>query len=414
MKLKKYIEEKTSEWVGYQRPAVDWMVTEKGNSNSRLERTMHDFPAFGEVVRQIPRPLSRREVFHCYEHDLYKGFVATLLWERLRQEPFHIHHLFPFLVEPVDNVRARLKEIQNHLRLGDISIAELFAACESSSKLQLAEKVNYKIFTQAMDYLAMGGCKIEHPLMYNPRMRDVHCALLLEEEGTAQPFYDTDGDRVSIGENSSEAVCYEDYCKRIGDIALWAGSGNPEILVDWMNYSDEGMMTYPIAKEIIAMHRKKLCGSQASSQNVISLSEFIGQGLRYIGDEDSFFANYASNLYMESEADRQLMMQLLRDNDLVKNRTHYASYNYKNKGCNKENPFSISALWEDHFKLEMAIADFVVFWGTTEETHRELLSSGMSHIGAKWIESLTYSVYRDGKRTIEQYFFKLTTLSDLQ
>jgi len=413
MKLKKYIEEKTSEWVGYQRPAVDWMVTEKGNSNSRLERTMHDFPEFGEVVRQIPRPLSRRDVFHCYEHDLYKGFVATLLWERLRQEPFHIHHLFPFLVEPVDNVQAKLKEIQNHLRLGDISIAELFAACESSSKLQLAEKVNYKLFTQAMDYLAMGGCKIEHPLMYNPRMRDVHCALLLEDMGTAQPFYDIDGNRVAIGENSSEAECYEDFCQRIGDIALWAGSGNPEFLVDWMNYSDEGMMTYPIAKEIIAMHRKKLSGSLTSSQNVISLSDFIGQGLRCVGDEDSFFPNYASNLYMESEVDRQLMMQLLRDNDLVKNRTHYASYSYKNKGCNKENPFSISALWEDHFKLEMAIADYVVFWCTTEETHRELLSSGMSHIGAKWIESLTYSVYRDGKRAIEQYYFELVTQSDL-
>ena len=413
MKLKKYIEEKTSEWVGYQRPAVDWMVTEKGNSNSRLGRTMHDFPEFGEVVRQIPRPLSRREVFQCYEHDLYKGFVATLLWERLRQEPFHVHHLFPFLVEPVDNVRARLKEIQNHLRLGDISIAELFAACESSSKLQLAEKVNYKLFTQAMDYLAMGGCKIEHPLMYNPRMRDVHCALLLEDMGTAQPFYDIDGDRVAIGENSSEAECYEDYCQRIGDISLWAGSGNPEILVDWMNYSDEGMMTYPIAKEIIAMHRKKLSGSRASSQNVISLSEFIGQGLRCVGDEDSFFANYASNLYMESEADRQQMMQILRDNDLVNSRTYYASYNYKNKGCNKENPFSISALWDDHFTLEMAIADYVIFWCTTEETHRELLCSGMSHIGAKWIESLTYSVYRNGKRAIEQYFFELVAQSDL-
>ena len=109
MKLKQYLGEKASEWVGYQRPAVDWMVTDKGNSNNRLERTMHDFPAFGEVVKQIPRPLSRREVFQCYEHDLYEGFVATLLWERFRQEPLHIHHLFPFLVEPVDNLRAKLK-----------------------------------------------------------------------------------------------------------------------------------------------------------------------------------------------------------------------------------------------------------------------------------------------------------------
>ena len=49
MSLRNYLEEKAPEWVGYQRPAVDWMITEKGKPNSRLERTMHDFPEFAEV-----------------------------------------------------------------------------------------------------------------------------------------------------------------------------------------------------------------------------------------------------------------------------------------------------------------------------------------------------------------------------
>ena len=80
--LKDYLESKASEWVGYNRPAVDWMITERGNRNNRLVRTMHDFPQFGEVVKQIPRPLTRQDVYDCYEEDLYKGFIATLLWNR--------------------------------------------------------------------------------------------------------------------------------------------------------------------------------------------------------------------------------------------------------------------------------------------------------------------------------------------
>ncbi len=60
--LKDYLESKASEWVGHNRPAVDWMITERGNRNNRLVRTMHDFPQFGEVVKRIPRPLSRQRV----------------------------------------------------------------------------------------------------------------------------------------------------------------------------------------------------------------------------------------------------------------------------------------------------------------------------------------------------------------
>ena len=107
MTLRRFIEEKESDWVGYHRPAVDWMVTLKGRSNDRLKRTMHDFPQFAEAVKQIPRPLSRQMVFDCYKEDLYKGYVATLLWENFRQDPFPIHHYLPFLATPPDEVRER-------------------------------------------------------------------------------------------------------------------------------------------------------------------------------------------------------------------------------------------------------------------------------------------------------------------
>lgn len=414
MKLKKYLEEKASEWVGYQRPAVDWMITEKGKPNSRLERTMHDFPEFAKVVKQIPRPLSRRDVFTCYEEDLYKGFVATLLWNRLRQDPFNVFHLFPFLVEPAENVRAKLKEIQEHLHQGDKTFSELFNACESPSQLQIAEKVNSIIFTSALDHLAMTGCNNTHPLMYNPRMRNVHCALLLEEEGTSQPFYNIEGDRVTVGENSSEAECYEDYCKRLGDLGLWAESGNPEFLVDWMNYSDEGRVTYPIAKEVIISFYKRLNKNYEPSYCALSLAEFEKKGFQCVGNKDAYLADYAANLYMEDENDRQQMLQLLKDNNLVENREQYNVYSHKNKGCCIEHPFTFNAPWDDHFRFEEAIADFVIFWSSTEETHHELTKITMHHRCSKWIESPTYSVYRQGKRTTESFYFDLTKLFNQQ
>lgn len=414
MTLRNYLEEKAPEWVVYQRPAVDWMITEKGKSNSRLERTMHDFPEFAEVVNQIPRPLSRQDVFKCYEEDLYKGFVATLLLGRLRQEPFNVFHLFPFLVEPAENVRAKLKEIQNHLHQGNITLSELFIACESPLQLQIAEKVNSKIFTSALDHLAMTGCNITHPLIYNPRMRDVHCALLLEDEGSSQPFYNIEGDKVTIGDNSSEAECYEDYCKRLGDLDLWAGSGNPEFLVDWMNYSDEGRVTYPIAKQVIASFRKRLNKSYDPSYSALSLAEFVKQGSQGVGNKDVYLADYATNAYMENDTDRQQMLQLLKDNNLVENRDQYKEYSRKNKGCSIENPFLFNAPWEGRSRFEGAIADFIIFWSSTEETHRELTNVTMHPRSSKWIESLTYCVYRNGKRATESYYFDLTQLFNQQ
>ena len=410
MKLRKYLEGKTSEWIGYNRPAVDWMVTEKGNPNKRLKRTMHDFPKFAEVVEQIPRPLSRQDVFNCYKEDLYKGFVATLLWDKFRQEPFPIYLYLPFLVEPVDAVRAKLKEMQKHIVSGDMSLSELFTACESPSQLQLANRINPSVFTMALDFLAADSCNIVHPLMFNARLMKVHCALLLEDLGTDQPFYNIEGENVTVNTNSSAAECYEDYCRRLGDITLWAGRGNPELLVDWLNYDDDGRATYPIANEIITMFRLKINGYCGADGKVISLAEFIQQGLQYEGDANEFFADFATKLYMGDESNQVLMFQILKDNGLIEKRTQYETYKNSNKGCSIEQPLSINTPWKDRFHFESAIIDYILLWSSPQETHRELLNITMHCRGQKWIESLEYGIYRGDGMKRERYYFDITDM----
>lgn len=252
MKLINCIEEKASKWVGYQRPAVDWKVTEKGNPNIRLRRTMHDFPEFGEVVNQIPYPLSRQAMYNCMDEDLYKGYISTLLWHELRREPLPICYYLPFLATSAEEIRERLLKIREHLKLGDMGLTELFKAVDNPTQLQIAPRIGYVRFSLALDCLSCSN-KIPHPLMFNQKMITIHYALLLEDLGDSQPFYHIET-RVT---SDIMAECYEDFCQRMGDIALWAGSGNPELLVDWLNYDKEGQqMYYQAIENITKFHTK--------------------------------------------------------------------------------------------------------------------------------------------------------------
>ena len=49
MKLRNYIEDKVSDWIGYNRPAVDWMTTESGKGIDVIyvKAALHVLSRFG-------------------------------------------------------------------------------------------------------------------------------------------------------------------------------------------------------------------------------------------------------------------------------------------------------------------------------------------------------------------------------
>ena len=415
MKLRNFIEEKVSDWIWYKRPAVDWMTTENGKPNSRLKRTLHDFPEFAKLVGLIPRPLDRQQIGNCFKEDLYKGFVATLLWDSLHKEFWPIHLQLPFLAEPASEIRRKLAIVKEYLDNDDASLSEVFSALYDPSKLLFARGINFSRFTLAMDCMTVSPITQIHPLLYNNRMKSIHCALLLEDEGTSQPYYDIEEGKISIGKNTTLAACYEDYCQRLGDIALWAGTGNPEFLVDWMNYSDDGRATYAISREVIWLFEKTNKNSTKTSLtslgNALSLAEFNQQGFAYSGDDDKFFANMVFGMYLDLEADRICLKQIMEENNIIMNRTTYGVYSQNNKGCSIKNPFSLNAPWPKRLLYENVIVDFLLFWSNPAETHRELSRSSMlfRHTGEK-IECKTFDVYREGKKHKETYYFDVTKM----
>ena len=68
----------------YIQPSIHWREGRFAIPAGRVEATNGDF---AEVVRNLPVELSREDVVSFFREDLYKGFVATILWGGIKPFP---------------------------------------------------------------------------------------------------------------------------------------------------------------------------------------------------------------------------------------------------------------------------------------------------------------------------------------
>jgi len=71
--IKKHIDDINN----YVQPTIRWREGRFANPVGKAEATNGDF---AEVVRNLPAELSRDDVVRFFREDLYKGFVATIMW----------------------------------------------------------------------------------------------------------------------------------------------------------------------------------------------------------------------------------------------------------------------------------------------------------------------------------------------
>ncbi len=61
----------------YIQPSIHWREGRFANPVGKAISTNGDF---AEIVRNLPVELSREDVVRFFREDLYKGFVATIMW----------------------------------------------------------------------------------------------------------------------------------------------------------------------------------------------------------------------------------------------------------------------------------------------------------------------------------------------
>ena len=78
--MKEYIKHHRDEINGFVSPLISVKPKHNGSVSDKKDETFQRKYPVAEVIRSIDDKLSREKIAAYYREDLYKGFIATLLW----------------------------------------------------------------------------------------------------------------------------------------------------------------------------------------------------------------------------------------------------------------------------------------------------------------------------------------------
>lgn len=208
--IKKHIDDINN----YVQPSIHWREGRFANPVGRVEATNGDF---AEVVRNLPAELSREDVVRFFREDLYKGFVATIMWGGISR----------FLAQGIaqnndrNTTMPKLERLVALLRNAETDIERIENAIVSLRRG--GENYFYGIgpsyFTKLLYFLSFDMDLNTRPLIYDENMKSVHFALMPEAGKNPFFYYVPIGNKVSYAEFTSFEDVYYDYCELMCETA---------------------------------------------------------------------------------------------------------------------------------------------------------------------------------------------------
>lgn len=173
----------------------------------------------------FPKPIRREDVIKYYKQDIYRGFIATMLWGRTRRLKTIVN------TSPKD-IEDKLKRVETKLKQGEIkdafiSMCEdgLMCKCDSNK----IKGVDWAFFTKVLFFMgkAFAPKRRPIPLILDSHMMYIHCALLIDDNEAVEKYYkwyvDNKSGKEGVGWSHSDAKfkseAYIDFINRIHTIS---------------------------------------------------------------------------------------------------------------------------------------------------------------------------------------------------
>lgn len=202
----------------YIQPAIHWREGRFANPVGKAEATNGDF---AEVVRNLPAELSRDDVVRFFREDLYKGFVATIMWggiSRFQAEGIARNNDRNSAIPKLERLVALLRDSGTDIERIEDSIASLRRGGEN-----YFYGIGPSYFTKLLYFLAYDMDLNTRPLIYDENMKPVHFALMPEAEKNPFFYYVPIGNKVTYAEFTSFEDVYYDYCELMCETACEIG-----------------------------------------------------------------------------------------------------------------------------------------------------------------------------------------------
>ena len=290
----------------YIQPAIHWREGRFANPVGKAEATNGDF---AEVVRNLPAELSRDDVVRFFREDLYKGFVATIMWggiSRFQAEGIARNNDRNSALPKLQRLVALLRDSGTDIERIEDAIASLRRGGEN-----YFYGIGPSYFTKLLYFLAYDMDLNTRPLIYDENMKPVHFALMPEAEKNPFFYYVPIGNKVTYAEFTSFEDVYYDYCELMCETACEIGvdvknldasvfgwpaninaqQPNPRVIakIEVDRMADTGILRYNFAIEDLD---DAIGASRIFYDNKINVVELIvelrktGEGKLHIGNEE--------------------------------------------------------------------------------------------------------------------------------
>ena len=201
----------------YVQPAIHWRKGSFATPVARAEAAGGDF---AETIRSLPETLRRDDVVACMREDLYKGFVAAIVWgglSRFRPEEIARRNDRASVVPKLERIKALLQESKENSE-------KILEAVSSMGRGR--ENHFYGIgpsyFTKLLYFLSADMELATRPLIYDENMKPAHFALMPEFDQSPFWFY-VPLEKVKYNDVTSFEDVYVPYCELMGRVAAELG-----------------------------------------------------------------------------------------------------------------------------------------------------------------------------------------------
>lgn len=306
----------------YTQPAIHWREGRFANPVGKAEATNGDF---AEVVRNLPAELSRDDVVRFFREDLYKGFVATIMWggiSRFQAEGIAMNNNRNSALPKLQRLVALLRDSGTDIERIEDAIASLRRGGEN-----YFYGIGPSYFTKLLYFLAYDMDLNTRPLIYDENMKPVHFALMPEAEKNPFFYYVPIGNKVTYAEFTSFDDVYYDYCelmcetaREIGvdvkNLEAWvfgwpaninAQQPNPRVIakIEVDRMADTGILRYNFAIEDLD---DAIGASRIFYDNKINVVELIVE-LRKTGESKLHIGNDEEHPIVITETDSYVHLE---------------------------------------------------------------------------------------------------------
>lgn len=208
----------TNDINNYVQPSIQWRKGRFANPVNRAESTNGDF---AEVVRNLPTELSREDVIGFFREDLYKGFVAAIMWggiSRYIAEDIARNNDRDTTIPKLERIVALFRDSETDFERIEKAIASLKRGGEN-----YFYGIGPSYFTKLLYFLAYDMNLNTRPLIFDDNMKPVHFALMPEAGKNPFFYYVPTVNKVIYAEFTSFEDVYYDYCELMCETARKIG-----------------------------------------------------------------------------------------------------------------------------------------------------------------------------------------------